>query len=374
MGNINIQGETAVDHFLKGTVRSDALEGASLSGCTIHSSFSGKDISSMTFLNVNAVNANFSGVQGKHSLFSNSDLTGANLRNGQLSDATFTGQLSSLRWANLSGTTMDRAAFDDGVDMEGANLAGASMTEVIFSPRSLPDVAYLASAEKGLETMRAPGDPIALIKLRKELSNMGLGARVRDVTLALRRSEQEQSWDSCRTGSDFGGRAFLDHKYTRRLDACFMFFTRKIALDYTCQFGRRPWRPLGIIALLGLVWTLVLVVWMSVAPRPGVALVFKTRDGKDVTIALKKLVRRAYSRPKRMLAYAKFAAALSLSSVFNLPFKGVEVGRWLRMLSARDYDFKTRGRMRTFTGCLSLLCFYLLALWVLNFFGEPLSW
>jgi hypothetical protein len=58
--------------------------------------------------------------------------------------------------------------------------------------------------------------------------------------------------------------------------------------------------------------------------------------------------------------------------VFNLPFKEVEVGEWLRMISSREYEFYTRGWVRTFTGFMSLLCFYLMALWVLSFLDSSL--
>ena len=45
--------------------------------------------------------------------------------------------------------------------------------------------------------------------------------------------------------------------------------------------------------------------------------------------------------------------------------------RWLRLLTKREYDLKAVGWARTVSGFQSLLSVYLIALWVLSYFGRP---
>jgi aryl carrier-like protein len=374
-----ISGQKNVDVFLSQLRQCDALEGAVMSDCALHQSFSfaGKDIKSMQFIRIAGAQANFSGnttqASGVH--FTNSNLAGADFSFGNFAGASFKGHGSSVERANFNGTTLDGATFED-VDMDRADLASASMTRVVFSPHTLPDTGYLAQAT-GLDSMRFDYDETALHRLRKEFVESGLATGARDVTLAIWNARQARNKDQCWTGLDHGA-PFRDHPLGRRSSACFLFATRAIAFDATCKFGSRPWRPLAILACLALLWSAILTLWLYLASHPKVSLVFKTRTGDDFTIALRQLVGRVYTgriytRRRWTRAYAELALALTLSSVFNLPFKEVEVGRWLRMISARDYEFRTRGGIRTFTGVLSLLCFYLLALWVLVLFGDPFS-
>jgi hypothetical protein len=51
----------------------------------------------------------------------------------------------------------------------------------------------------------------------------------------------------------------------------------------------------------------------------------------------------------------------------------VDFGRWLRLLTTHEYDLKAVGWARTVSGCQSLLSVYLIALWVLTYFGRPFA-
>ena len=73
-------------------------------------------------------------------------------------------------------------------------------------------------------------------------------------------------------------------------------------------------------------------------------------------------------REWRVLRAAMF---FSLMSAFNIGFREINFGRWVRMLTKREYDLKARGWARTVSGLQSLLSVYLIALWVLTYFGRP---
>lgn len=366
-----VQGQKQVDAFLRAPNAPTALEGAIMNSCTLRNALAGKDIRKMKFLTVNAAGADLNAVHAEAATFSDSDLSGAQLSRAHLEDATFNGQKGSLAHANLSAAYLAGASFL-GSDMQGVDLTGAVLTHVRFEARTLPDIADLAEADSGLETLRAPGNPVALNRLRKEFSDMGLPDRVRDLTLAIQRNVQSQYLYTCQTGKQYAGRAFSNHPFSQRVDSCFMFAMRAIALDATCQFGRRPWRPLGIIALLGFFAALVLTAGMALTHHSRLVISYKTCEDNSRSIPLKVLVKRVYPPARQKFAYFRFASALTVAAVFNLPFKEVDVGQWLRMLSKREYEFHIRGWMRSFTGFVSLACFYLLALWVISFLGESL--
>jgi hypothetical protein len=78
--------------------------------------------------------------------------------------------------------------------------------------------------------------------------------------------------------------------------------------------------------------------------------------------------RRTLRREWRLLRNALF---FSLMSTVNIGFRDINFGRWLRMLTKREYDIKPVGWARTMSGIQSLLSVYLIALWVLTYFGHP---
>jgi hypothetical protein len=61
----------------------------------------------------------------------------------------------------------------------------------------------------------------------------------------------------------------------------------------------------------------------------------------------------------------------SAMSAFNIGFRDINFGRWLRLLTKQDYDIKALGWARTVAGFQSLISVYLIALWVLTYFGRP---
>ncbi len=58
-------------------------------------------------------------------------------------------------------------------------------------------------------------------------------------------------------------------------------------------------------------------------------------------------------------------------TTFNNGFGDINFGRWLRLLAKREYDIKAVGWARTAAGFQSLISVYLIALWVLTYFGRP---
>jgi hypothetical protein len=61
----------------------------------------------------------------------------------------------------------------------------------------------------------------------------------------------------------------------------------------------------------------------------------------------------------------------SLLSAFSLGWRDLTVGTWISRLQPREYILRATGWVRVVAGLQSLLSIYLLALWVLTYFGRP---
>ena len=61
----------------------------------------------------------------------------------------------------------------------------------------------------------------------------------------------------------------------------------------------------------------------------------------------------------------------SLLSAFSLGWRELNVGTWIARVQPREYVLRATGWVRTVAGIQSLLSVYMLALWVLTYFGRP---
>jgi hypothetical protein len=61
----------------------------------------------------------------------------------------------------------------------------------------------------------------------------------------------------------------------------------------------------------------------------------------------------------------------SLLSAFHLGWREFNVGTWITRMQPREYTLRATGWVRTVSGIQSLISVYLLALWVLTYFGRP---
>lgn len=81
--------------------------------------------------------------------------------------------------------------------------------------------------------------------------------------------------------------------------------------------------------------------------------------------------RKSAPRLRREWQLLRAATFFSLMSAFNIGYQELNIGQWLKMLTHREYDLKAAGWARTAAGIQSLVSVYMLALWVLTFFGHP---
>jgi hypothetical protein len=61
----------------------------------------------------------------------------------------------------------------------------------------------------------------------------------------------------------------------------------------------------------------------------------------------------------------------SILSAFNIGWRDINVGNWISKIQPREYSLRATGWVRSVAGLQSLISVYLLAIWVLTYFGRP---
>ncbi len=312
----------------------------------------GADLTGAQLPGVNLQRAHLRGTRYHYTILSRAQLKDAHLENADLHDTALTdADLSGavLYNADLSGAYLLGANFDsalvDGVDFEDA----------VFEPNSMPETRGVAAASH-LDLLTYEENPDALVQLRKQFEGNGFRSQERKITYALSRKKAQ-----------------LDGPIERRFQT--------IAFDWTCKYGMKPGRALQIwLALLFLCW-LVYAVFIHVPGVSGIYQIQKTggpsaKEEIDEPIRLQMISTRPLWRYPYRWIYQElrvlfWAGFFSLMSAFNIGFRDINFGRWLRLLPRTEYDLKAKGWARTVAGFQSLISVYLIGLWVLTYFGRP---
>jgi Pentapeptide repeats (8 copies) len=297
--------------------------------------------------------------------------TRANLAGAYLRGANLTG-------ANLTNANLYRAKLAD------AWVYTANFNRALFEPDSLPKLIGISDAEN-LELLTYWFNPAALVQLRKQFEDGGLREQERKITYALKRREAELSW------ARGTSRTFPTGKGTRAIlwssDSILANFTsftlNKVFFDWTCQYGMSPGRPLILEVVL---WFLCSFLYFACIQTPGEAGLYRVYGqsiGDDPSAQgrverISPLSTKHSPGPRWLFQFFRRECLLlrtsmffSLMSAFNIGFRDINFGRWLRLLTRQDFDIKPVGWARVIAGWQSLISVYLIALWVLTYFGRP---
>jgi uncharacterized protein YjbI with pentapeptide repeats len=345
----------------KALLRNTILTGANLSGADLRET------------NLNG--ANLSGAN-----LSGADLSNADLRDAKLNQA-------NLSWADLSPAVMSKDFFQPNVrrytnlseaklgkadlsgadlskaDLTGADLNGADMNGTLFEPQKPPGVEGLAYALH-LSDMIYMETPFALVTLREAFKKAGFREQERQVTYAIKRRDTAYSWPHF---YDQHSDPRLPGEKPSQIENGLNF----VLFDMTTQWGMTPSRSLKILVCLIFVFCLpyaialkrqagdrqvgggIWMVWLKERVLPS--------EGTDVPDRVKE-------KGLRLLWTAFY---FSLLSAFNIGFREINVGNWLFRLQSHEYTLRATGWVRTVSGIQSLISVYMVALWVLTYFGRP---
>ena len=333
--------------------------------------------------------AKLSGANLRGAHLNDAMLRGADIRRADLNDANLSGanlSYANLVRANLSGANLDGANLTH-ADLSSANLDGANLKDTrisyailgnaFYAPVSEPPNSFVAGI-KGLETVRftreiGGGTETGLVQLRDLLQKSGLREDERKLTYALERGRTDRALNA------------WEQEFPRAAEGVF----RVIAFDWTTAYGLHPARALGVLLL---VWALLIpVYWWPIRRQSPTSTAAIFRIWPKDRIELKKSstflpgnerepkvgepilqkdgkVERLQARSLMAIAWA---AWFSLLSAFQIGFREFSVGNWLTRVHPRQFTLEPTGWVRTVAGAQSLLSVYLLAMWVLTYFGRP---
>ena len=291
--------------------------------------------------------ANLSGRDLRGANLSEADLSGANLDRADLSEADLSG-------AGLFAT-----------DLSGALLSGADLSGTSFEPTKLPTIRGIAFAHN-LSKMQYVNSRQALTELREGFKMAGLRKQEREVTYAINHTQRRLLWH----GKEINYWHLLYHKKSsdeeisilNKIESAFYL----VFFELTCAYGMSPGRLFLILA--GFIFLFTIPYTISIS-----------RDGEDgiwkVWISDRVRQDLGAKNPVRLTGLGfsalKVAFYFSIQSAFSIGWRELNVGNWIARMQKYEYTLRATGWARTVSGIQSLISVYLLALWVLTFFGRP---
>jgi hypothetical protein len=373
---INLCGIVLAKLDLKGADLHDAmLRDADLTGSDVK----GAKLERADLTGAVLIGANLQDVDFTDATLMHADLSKANLRRAKLTEAVLTDAIAT----ETIFTDADlRKAVLKGADFTGAYL-DTDLDSVVLElkPGRLPNVPSLALA-KNLFKLQYAVSPHSLVELREAFRKAGMRREEREVTYAIRHEERMRA---NALESVFNWFLFeLPTAYGMEPGRALMFLAALVglfAIPYTvmlrpskCKDGPRP---LSSVVIEGeraqLCWPVPAGIW---AVRLGDG-IHKWGDDQPVLLTTEFVFPRA--RPidaPHGPAVHWFLACIaglyfSALSSFQMGWRELNVGTWMTRLQPREYTIRATGWVRTVSGIQSLMSVYLLALWVLTYFGRP---
>lgn len=303
------------------------------------------------------------------------DLSKANLKEADLSQANL--QEANLNGTNLQGADLSFAFLHSArirqTVLSNAKLSYADLSGALYQPATAPASGSLAGLA-GLESVWfCPGEASGIVQLREALKQAGLREPERVATNRLESLRTEYKlarWN----GFEFKDKACpaLERNRMAAVEGAF----RLVFFEWTTGYGLAYGRPLlillGLIGVFALVYAPALLTVPKNVDGGGIFRIWPTgrirRSGARLAAADDTVIERL--RP-RLPFVPLWAFYFSVISAFHLGWRDLNVGTWIARMQPREYALRARGWVRAVSGLQSLISVYLLALWVLSYFGRP---
>jgi uncharacterized protein YjbI with pentapeptide repeats len=321
-----------------------------------HADLTNVDLSSATLSKMRATT--LVGANLRNADLSRADLESANLTGVDLSATTLPTTLSNvvLSNANLTGADLRNSRLI-GVKLDNAVLTNADLTGAIFEPLPsfLPNTNEFVTANY-LSTLSYENSPHALVELREGFKKAGLKQQQRQLTYSIERARNS------------------------RRENKIEYYFNYLLFDATVQYGMSPNRPLMIlfcgIFVFAVPYGLALfkqagggiwAVWLSERVEDSKGKSSPVRVGADFgwfRFSTFRIV-------ARWMRIAFISIYFSVISAFQIGYRDLNIGNWISRIQPREYVLRPTGWVRVVSGFQGLLSVYLLALWLLTYFGHP---
>lgn len=296
----------------------------------------------------------------------------ANMSEAHIEWANFS--QADLTYANLSGSNLTVANFSEAnlreTDIENAWFRNVELTNAIYEPASVPRTGYLLSGLSGLSTVRfGPGNQSALVSLREALRAAGLRTLEREATFAIEHGKTRHALNGWRPGIEIDQDA---NPTTKDVGAIIEGVLKLVFFEWTTGYGLYYGRPfLMLFGFVGIM-TLIYIPALAMPRRSGIFRIWPKgrieETGGTFRAANDEKVERLTAKGLRMISYAFYFSVLS---AFRVGWRDLNIGGWLTQLQGREYALRASGWVRIASGFQSLVSVYLLAMWVLTYFGRP---
>jgi uncharacterized protein YjbI with pentapeptide repeats len=252
--------------------------------------------------------------------------------------------------ADLSRVDLSQADLSD-ADLKDCILDSAKLP-LIFEPKAgsppyIPSIAGLPN----LSALTFIKSPHGLVDLREGFKKLGYREQEREITYAIRHTQRRKLWN------DKGSSLW------KKMESLFYY----LFFEITCKYGMYPGRPLVLLIPLIIIFTIPYTIVLKSPPgKDGIWKVWiPERARKDLG------AKNPYRLNLRFYSALGFGFYFSILSAFSIGWRELNVGNWIARIQRREYTLRATGWVRTVSGIQSLISVYLIALWVLSYFGRP---
>lgn len=271
-----------------------------------------------------------------------SNLTGAYLYGADLSGADMTE--ANLSGANLYGADLSGADLS-GADLTGANLSWSDVTRARLNFKSLPGVSNMFAIQ-GLSTIKIT-DVSPIVKLRQTFKEAGSKREEKALTSALYQYQLQS------------------------MSTAEQFFSKYILGGYITDYGANPFGAFRtLVIFIPVFLCLYFLILIKPARASGIWRIWpKERILKPVGQNDTELLR--YQGSKGWCLALLYALYFSFLSAFHFGWRDLNISSWIVRMQKREYVLRATGYARMISGIQSLISLYLMALWLLTYFGSP---
>ncbi len=337
------------------------FEGADLGvACIGGADFTNAHLEGANLDNVNKVEGPKKVINFTNAHLEGAILTNANLKGTILTEASLVG--ADLRGANLSEAKLK------GTDLLNAKFSKVDLTGAQYEPVSAPHKGYLGGIELK-DVWFQEEQQAGLVQLRNSFKEAGLRELEREATYYIEKGKTEYStpfWRWFRLGF-FEKTCSYGYDYTWPLiifGSLICVFT--IIYIFPIRWKDFPIRESKLTKSVYRIWSKesIYEIWS----KGGIHKVWLKERVEDRECEWKNKPDRLIKKGLRAIGYAFYFSCLS---AFHIGWRDLNVGNWIARMQPNEYTLRPTGWVRFVSGLQSLISIYLLALWVLIYFGRP---
>jgi len=317
--------------------------------------------------------------------------------------AEFSGKVNfhraDLSNADLSDTDLSKTDLI-GADLSEANLSEANLKDCLLwnvrgfplnyepkagSPPYIPSIANLPNLSK----LTFKESPHGLLDLREGFKRLGYREQERMITYAIKYTQRRKLWNNSKKNRKDTESSEKEKNSQKSISIWSKFegLFYLIFFEITCQYGMKPGRPLIILICLIPFFSFFYIFALKTRRRKTGLWLFllkervlkATKEERSFKLTANfpprviptGMINKVKLRILRSYRMIRIALYFSLLSATTIGWREFNVGNWISRLQRREYTLKATGWVRTVSGLQSLISVYLLALWVLTFFGRP---